>query len=144
MLCPCHLNSCTKKKNKLMLACAAWGKDRQGQQVHCHCDNLIVVVACLRWRRSQDECVLYMLHCLVFVEVHFNCHWQPFYIGSRANHSADDLSCDNLSTFMSKVLSASPQPTQVSQALLDLLLELKVDWISPRWSHHFNSLFRMV
>ena len=66
------------------------------------------------------------------------------YIDTKSNHLADDLSHNNLSSFLSKVPSTNPQPTPISHNLLDLLLEPNADWISPLWRNQFNSIFEMA
>ena len=124
-----------------ILACTAWGYRWQGRQVLCQCDNQ-VVVACLRSRTSKDKYIMHLLRCLVFVEATHKCFLHPTYINTKANHLADDLSRDNLSSFLSKVPNPDPQPTPISQPLLDLLLEPNADWISPHWSHQFSDIFR--
>lgn len=85
---------------------------------------------------------MHLLRCLVFVEAHLGFYFQPAYINTKANHLADDLSRNNLSSFLSKVPEANPQPTPLPVPLLDLLLDQRADWISPLWSHRFRATFR--
>ena len=85
---------------------------------------------------------MHLLHCLVFLEAHSQCFLHPNYIDTRANHLADDLSCDNLLSFLSKVPSADPRPAPVSLPLLDLLLEPQADWTSPSWRQQFSATTR--
>jgi hypothetical protein len=87
---------------------------------------------------------MHLLRCLVFVEATHKCFIHPTYIDTKANHLADDLSRDNLSSFLSKVPEADQQPTPVSQPLLDLLLDPTADWISPRWSSQFGAILTTV
>ena len=107
----------------------------------CHCDNQ-VVVACLRSRTSKHKGLMHLLRCLVFVEAYFDCHLYPTYINTRLNHLADDLSRDNLLSFLSKVPEASRDPSPVPGPLLDLLLDPHADWTSPIWHHRFSTIFR--
>ena len=85
---------------------------------------------------------MHLLRCLVFLEAHFQCYLPPTYINTKANHLADDLSRNNLSSFLFKVHGADPHPAPLSLPLLDLLLDPQADWISPRWRHRFSSIIR--
>ena len=125
----------------IILSCAAWGERWAGQQVTCHCDNQ-VVVACLRSRSSRNPMLMHLIRCLVFIEAHFGCYLQPIYINTRANHLADDLSRNHLSSFLSKVPEAAQQPTPVSGLLLELLLDQQADWICRQWRNQFRDIFR--
>ena len=125
----------------IILVCATWGHQWGGHRVVCHCDNQ-VVVACLRSRTSKHKGLMHLLRCLVFVEAYFDCHLYPTYINTRLNHLADDLSRDNLLSFLSKVPEASRDPSPVPDPLLDLLLDPHADWTSPIWHHRFSTIFR--
>ena len=74
----------------------------------------------------------------MFVEAQLGCHLFREYINTHANHLADDLSRDNL---LSKVPSANPNPTS---DLLSLLLNTKVDWVSPHWRQQFSNIFNRM
>lgn len=136
-----HLTIVEKELIPIVLAGATWGHKWQGHQVVCHCDNQ-AVIAGLRSRSSRHKGVMHLLRCLVFVEAHLGFYFQPAYINTKANHLADDLSRNNLSSFLSKVPEANPQPTPLPVPLLDLLLDKRADWISPLWSHRFRATFR--
>ena len=81
---------------------------------------------------------MYLLRCLVFVEATHRCFIHPVYIDSKANHLADDLSCNNLSSFLSKVLNINPRLTPISRTRLDP----DADWISLCWRNRFDSIFK--
>ena len=51
----------------------------------------------------------------------------PCEYNTLANHVADDLSCNNFSSFHSKVPNMNPSPTPLPFQLLDLLLDPTVD-----------------
>ena len=80
-----------------------------------------------------------MLHCMVFIEAHLQFHIHPTYINTKMNHLADDLSRNNLSSFLSKVPQANSHPGPVPLPLLNLLLDPLADWTSPAWRHQFRS-----
>ena len=132
------LSIAKKELLPIILACDTWGSSWWGKQVLCHCDNQ-VVVACLRSRSSPVQGIMHLLWCFVLLEAHYQCHFYPTYIGTKANHLADDLSCDNAFPFLSKVPDANLDLSPVSPHLLSLLLDRTVDWTSPAWSQLFNT-----
>ena len=58
---------------------------------------------------SRDETLVHLLRCLLFIEAHYQCYLYPTYIHTKANHLADDLSRNSLSSFLSKVPQANPR-----------------------------------
>ena len=48
-----------------------------------------VVVACLQSRTSKNKSIMHMLHCMVFIEAHFQFHIHPTYINTSMNHFGD-------------------------------------------------------
>ena len=48
---------------------------------------------------SKNRHCLHMLRALAFIEARYCFHLQPQYINTRANHLADDLSRNNISSF---------------------------------------------
>jgi hypothetical protein len=135
------LSIAEKELIPIILACEAWGRSWEGRQVTCRCDNQ-VVVACLRSRSSRHKGLMHLLRCLVFIEARYKFYLHPTYVDTRANHLADDLSRNQLSSFLSKVPNASPLPTAVSHALLNLLLDPQADWTSPSWRQQFRDTSR--
>ena len=55
----------------------------------------------------------------------------PIYIDTKANHLVDDLSRENLDSFLSKGLDANHFLTLVPQTLMDPLLDSEADWVLP-------------
>ena len=127
----------------IVLACAVWGRRWGGSGVRCLCDNQ-AVVACLRSRTSRDAHCMHMLRTLTFVEARLAFALRPEYINTRANHLADDLSRNNLPSFLSKVPLAEPTATPIPPQFLDLLLDPDLDWASPRWIQQFRATFRQA
>ena len=121
-----NLSIAAKELVPIILACAAWGRSWQACRVRCNCDNQVVVVA-LRLRSSRDQGVMYLLRCLVFVEAQIGCQLLGVYIDTHSNHLADDLSRDNLFSFLSKMSAADSQPTPTCPLLLSLLLNPQAD-----------------
>ena len=136
------LSIAEKELIPIILALTAWGGAWANRRIICHCDNQ-VVVACLRSRTSKCKGVMHLLRCLLFIEASMCCYLHPIYIDTHANYLADALSRNNISLFLSKSPDADPHPTPISLTLLNLLLDPSADWTSPRWSHLFNTTFRM-
>ena len=116
----------------IVLACGLWGSEWSGQLVKCHCDNQVVVTG-LRSRTSRDTHCLHMLRTLASEEARYQFYLQPLYINTKPNHLADDLSRNNLSSFLLKVTDASKIPDHPSLSLLSLLVDPSMDWVSLRW-----------
>ena len=74
--------------------------------------------------------MMHMLCTLAFIEAQFS---YPVYIDTKANHLADDLSRNHLSSFLHKVPHANPSATPLPSQLVDLLLDQILDWASQRW-----------
>lgn len=124
----------------IVIACASWGQAWQDHQIICHCDNQ-AVVASLRSRTSKVKGIMHLLWCLAFIEAHFRCYMEPTYIDTKSNHLADDLSRNNIASFLLQVPQAHPHPTPISPHLLELLLDPRADWTSPRWQLQFSTIF---
>ena len=127
----------------IILGCAAWGHNWRGHRVVCHCDNQ-VVVSCLRSRTSKHKGIMHLVCCLVFVEATLGIFWVPTYINTKANHLADDLSQNDLRSFLSKVPAADRTPTPISAQLLQLLLDPHADWTCPTWRPRFRAIFEQA
>ena len=123
----------------IVLACELWGPLWTNQQILCCCDNQ-AVVASLRSRTSKHGHCMHMLRALAFVEAHHRFILRTVYIDMVSNHLADDLSCDNMSSFLSKVSQANRLPDHPSTPHLNLLLDPKLDWVSERWHHQFGGI----
>ena len=91
----------------IIVGCAVWGRSWSGCLVECHCDNQ-VVLSCIRSRSSRHKGLMHLLCCLVFVEARLQFAITPLYIHIKANDLADDLSRNNLASFLSKVPQAAP------------------------------------
>ena len=119
----------------IVLAVVVWGPRWGNHRVICLCDNQ-AVVACLHSRTSR---VAHMLRTLAFIEAKFAFCLTPQYIDTNANHLADDLSRNLLSSFLSKVPMADRRATQLPAHLLELLLDTSLDWASQHWRQLFSA-----
>ena len=121
----------------VVLASELWSGQWSDCLVRCYCDNQ-AVVACLRSRTSKNRHVMHMLRVLAFVEARHRFYLSPLYLSMTANFLADDLSRDNLVSFLSKVPDADSSPAATSSVLLDLLLTPEINWVSPAWQSLFT------
>ena len=137
------LSIMVKELLAVVLAGAVWGASWSSQHIRCHCDNQ-AVVACLHSRTSRHPHCLHLLRALAFIEARHGFHLQPLYINTKLNHLADDLSRNNLPSFLTKVPLADRHPAHLPPLLLSLLLDPELDWTSPRWQHQFSDIFRTV
>ena len=127
----------------MVLGCAVWGQEWEGHRIIWHCDNQAVVV-CLRSRTSRHPTLMHLIRNLLYIEARLGFYLTPVYIDTHANHLADDLSRNRLSSFLIKVPQASPAPTPIPTPLWDLLLDPQADWTSPQWRPRFNCIFSRV
>ena len=137
------LSIAEKELIPIILACQVWGISWAGCRVICHCNNQ-AVVADMRSRSTKHKGMMHLLRCMVFAEARLQCSLAPTYIETKANHLADDLSRNDISSFLFKVPSAKKHPSPVSAPLVDLLLDQCADWTSQNWCQPFKSIFRQV
>ena len=121
----------------IMFAVVVWGRRWQAQKVLCHCDNQ-AVVAVLRSRSSKQPQLMHMLRCLFFVEAlyGFELSASPYI----PNDLADDLSRNNLSSFLCKVPALKGNQVKVSDQLLGILIDTSGDWTSRNWTRRFRDI----
>jgi len=79
--------------------------------------------------------MIHLLQCVALIEATYKCVLAPVYIDTQSNHLADDLSRNNVVSFLSKVPSAQDHPSPISLLLLNLLLGQEADWTSQGWRH---------
>ena len=127
----------------IMVAAAVWGTRWRAQKVLCHCDNQ-AVVAVLNSRSSKQPQLMHMLRCLFFVEASYGFELFASYIPTKANDLADDLSRNNLSSFLSKVPALKGSQVKIPTQLLEILVDTSGDWTSQTWTRRFRDTFAMA
>ena len=137
------LQIAVKEMIPVVLGCAIWGHAWAGCRIIWRCDNQ-AVVACLGSRTSRDPTLMHLIRNIVFLEAYGGFHIQAEYIDTHANHVADDLSRNRLSSFFLKVPNASRLPSLPPAAIAGLLLDVEVDWVSPHWRHQFKTTLDWV
>ena len=137
-------NIATKELIPIVIAAALWGKAWAGLVVLCRCDNE-AVVAVLNKRTSRDHDLMHLLRCLTFFEAQFSFRMTATHIAGSQNTLADDLSRDNLSSFLRMTECKSLDGQCIPpQPLLDMLINRKPDWTSPAWREMFRGILNMA
>ena len=132
-----------KKLLPILFSMVVWGKWWSGKRVECHCDNM-AVVAVVNSGRAKDKIMMHMLRCMFFVAAYHDIHIHATHIPGVENTAADALSRNNLLIFLQAVPDASPLPTPIPQALVDLVVREHPDWSSPRWAQLFSAFCKQV
>ena len=127
----------------ILIGSAIWGQAWSYHRVVWHCDNQ-AVVSCLRSRTSRHPILMHLLRNLVYIEALSGFYIAAEYIDTHANHIADDLSRNRVSSFLLKVPQASPTPTSVPAPLVDLLLDHQADWTCQQWQLQFRHILTRV
>ena len=134
-----HHHISFKELFALLLAAAAWGTRWNGKCVRWRCDNQ-AAVRVIASRSCRDTSMMHLLRCLFFLEAHYQFHIVAVHVPGKDNVWADDLSRDRHLSFLSKAPHmerlASPFPPQLPPLLL-----VDGNWMSPRWTRRFSSIF---
>lgn len=83
-----------------------------------------------------------MLRCLFFIEAHHQFEIEATHIPGIHNDLADDLSRNNLASFLLKTSNSDQNPSPIPSSLLQWLLHPAMDWTSPNWMELFSSFVR--
>ena len=127
----------------IIVAAVVWGDKWTGNRVIARCDNE-AVVAVINSRYATDRTLMQMLRCLFFIEAHFQFSLSASHLPGVHNDLADDLSRNNVPSFLRKMPKVSPTPTVIPNSLLQWLLHPNLDWTSPSWTTLFNTSVRRV
>ena len=137
-------NIATLELVPIVVSAAVWGKQWQGQSILCRCDNLAVVHA-IGNRSCRDPSLMHLLRTLFFFEAHYHFALCAEHIAGVDNILADDLSRNNLSSFVQRCpFLPDSTPTPIPSCLRDMLLHTKPDWNSPAWTQLFRDTLRQV
>ena len=134
-----HHHISFKELFALLLAAAACGTRWNRKCVRWRCDNQTAVQV-IASRSCRDTSMMHLLRCLFFLEAHYQFHIVAVHVPGKDNVWADDLSRDRHLSFLSKAPHmerlASPFPPQLPSLLL-----VDRNWMSPRWTKRFSSIF---
>ena len=125
----------------IILACAVWGRQWQGQYILCHSDN-VAAVSQVNHLHARDPLAAHFLRCLAFFQALFDFRIRAVHISGQLNRGADDLSRNRVDQFLVSHPAISPSPSQVSRRALDLpLSQCSSDWTSPQWRQLFSNFW---
>ena len=120
----------------VVMAAAVWGAQWRARRIRGHCDNQ-AVTDMFRSRTSKEPHIMHLLRCLFFIEAKHQFTMSIVHIAGVDNDLADDLSRNQLPSFLQKAPQAQPLPTPIPPRLPELLLDTASMWTSPNWMRQF-------
>ena len=126
----------TKELLPIVIACALWGSQWQGQTVKCYCDNAAVINS--GW--SKHGVTMHLMRCLSLFSAQFNVTMRGEHIPGKQNVAADALSRGSLPLFFQQFPTVRRDPTPIPQGLREGLLEKQPDWTSEHWRKLFDGI----
>ena len=76
--------------------------------------------------------MMHLLRCLFFMVAHLHIQVKATHVAGVSNVAADALFCNDLSRFLQVVPEAAKAQTPIPVGLVDLLVQERPDWTSPR------------
>ena len=123
----------------VVIAAAMWGSSWTRCNVCFNSDNM-AVVELLKSRTSQDPLLMNMLRCFSFYAAYFKFVYRAEHVPGVLNTTADAISRNNISLFLS-FLPQSPR-LPIPQAVVDLPVHKRPDWGSHDWTRLFKASLR--
>ena len=113
----------------IVITTAVWGPFWTGKLFLCHCDNAAVVtqVNKLHGREPKAD---HMLKCLAFLRAVYDCRIRTIHVAGVNNLVADALSHNRAGSGLIRYSQASPTPTRVPPAWVNLICQQAPDWAS--------------
>ena len=127
----------------IVLAGVIWGPNWQHKQVLVLCDNA-AVVQILNAKTSKEKTIMHLLRCLHFFCALADIKLRAEHLPGLQNTIADAISRNNLQVLFSEVPTVFPSPSPIPPALIQLLAEKQLTWLSPTWRELLKSLWRTV
>ena len=145
---PNHLQSlliAIKELTPVVIAAAIFGRQWRGHLIQFSVDNM-AVVHILNSTYSKDGHIMHLIHIL---GTNFDFWFIAKHIEGKANHLADDLSCDNLSHFFSQVPQAEHHPSSHIPATFLDLLDIRYHicyhiWTPTDWIRLFSDTMKQL
>ncbi len=103
-----------------------------------HCDNEAVVEV-INSGSCRDPELMQLLRYLFFVLAHCDMTLRAVHIPGVENSQADAISRNNLKLFHLQNPQASPRPTPIPAAAVELIVNGRPDWTSQNWSQLFST-----
>ena len=124
----------------IIAAAAVWGPNWCKQHICFNSDNL-AVVSILNTKAPRDPHLCHSLRTLFFYSAQYSFSYSARHLPGRENSTADALSRN--SAYLFPFFTQVPQ-TNIPPPILDLLLELSLDWESLQWTSKFSASLAIV
>ena len=95
-----------------------------------HCDN-IAVVEVVNSGYSKDSTLAQLFRVLFFAKAQWEVEIKVVHIPGQQNVLADALSRNKMQLFFSQAPGANRESTEVPAQLVELLVKVQPDWMSP-------------
>ena len=131
-----------KKMVPVVLAAIAFAKQLSGRQVLFESDYTTVITA-VRRGSCRVPIVVHLLRTLHFVAAHYGFTFNAAHRPVSDNALADAISrnCTNVSSVCAQLNS---RPLPLTPVVVDLVLDLQVDWTSECWNKRFQTSLEPV
>ena len=116
----------------IVIAVVLWGPHWAGKRVCCLCYNMAVVAA-VNKGSAKDPMLSHLLRILAFAVAVLDMHITAYHLPGVQNALADALSRNRLRQFFSLNPQASAVPAIIPPSLKRLVLDRKLNWVSPTW-----------
>ena len=127
-----------KEMLPIVLAVAMWGHWWRGNQVMVLCDNMAIVNV-IASNTSKNGSIMHLLRSLHFIAAYYNINLRASHIQGDLNVTADAISRNFMQVFFEVNPTADRHPTQIPQALWQVLVESEPDWTSKSWRESLSS-----
>ena len=121
-----------KEMVPVVIACAVWCQQWGQKWAFIRTDNQSVVDA-MHSHSSGNVDIMHLLWC-------FQCQLWVEHVPGCQNSAADALSRNLPQVFQRCVPTALQQPVQIPTPVLQLLIFVKPDWLSPGWRRMLASI----
>ena len=122
----------------ILIAAGTWGRQWRGLTVLCHSDNE-GVVSVINTGSCREPHLAHLLRCLFYIEARFNFSMVARHIPGYKNIEADILPRNGATLFLSSHPQADQSPTPLNQSLVQSLVVITPDWMSPSWIKSFST-----
>ncbi len=127
----------------IVWALAVWGVEWKNASVTVYCDNS-GAVAGVNSGYSKIPRIMHLLRRLFFIRARFNIELIALHVPGVVNCLADAISRDQLSFLFTQVPAAIQSQCQLPSAVVSLLLDQHLDWLSPSWRESFGDCFPLA
>ena len=136
------LSIASKELIPVVISAAIFGRHWSGKLVNFMVDNLAVVQV-LQATYCRDTHLMHLIRLLVLLAAHFNFWFIATHIAGKRNTSADALSRNNASLFLSQMPHINQEPTEIPPQLPGLLVQ-NITWTCTSWIQQLDDIFHQL